>query len=92
MDRVDKIIIDTMRNIGYIKIEKKNMSRNNILDIVSKNANISINNIKKLCEYKKLIDNEYSKMEYEDCIISDDDSLDVIVYKIKGLKLSSNKV
>ena len=92
MDSINNIVINTMISIGYDEIEKKNISRNNILDIVSKITGLLRINIKKMCNYKKIIDEEFSKMENAKLIESDDEPINIFADKLKNLKLSSEKL
>jgi len=87
MECIEKVVIDTIRYIGYDEIEKKNISRNDILYIVSRNTGILRNDIKKICNYKEIIDEEFSKMRNEKLSKSNDELLNIVLCKIKDLKL-----
>ena len=51
---IEKLIIDTIRTIGYTKILEENITRNNILDLVSyRRTGIPRSNIKKCVIIKK---------------------------------------
>jgi hypothetical protein len=87
---IEKLIIDTVRTIGYSRIIEENISRNNILDVVSARTGISRSNIKKMCDYKKIIDNEIHIMEEYENENSDDEPLNAVISKIKSLNVRSN--
>ena len=50
-----KIIIDTLRTIGYKKIFKENITTNDILGMVSEKTGIPKTGIKVLIDYKTII-------------------------------------
>ena len=59
------IIIETLRSIGSKKISKEGITKNDILEMVSKKTGIPISGIKVLVDYKTIIKNEIFRMENE---------------------------
>ena len=89
-EKIKYKIIDTMRSLGLEKINKEEITRNNILDIVSSHIGISRQDIKRSVNYKKVISDELGKMEEDDD--SDNEPLSIIVDRMQSLKLGKSVI
>ena len=89
-EKIKYKIIDTMRSLGLEKINNEEITRNNILDIVSSHIGISRQDIKLSVNYKKIISDELGKMEEDDD--SDNEPLSIIVNRMQSLKLGKSVI